>query len=169
MSRPVFFLWVSCLRTTKIATTLRYADVLFHLNGVHVLLVFLDLFGQMYGENAVLHVGRNLLAVYIVRQSIGLLVVAVGELAAQIVAVLVLALVLHLVLDGYREVALIVDTQAYPLLLQSGYGHLHGVGLSHLLDVDCGCRGVEPHHKVGVEEIVVKPIGQPIRTIVSTC
>ena len=74
------------------------------------------------GQDAVLHLGRNLVSHDIIRQRVVLLVVRVAvidkvaspveELAAQIVMVLVLMLVLLLVLDGDGEVALVIDGYA---------------------------------------------------------
>ena len=98
------------------------------------------------GEDAVGYARGDLLAVYVVGQRVALLVVAVGELAAQIVLVarlmvlLALLLVLHLVLDGHVEQFVVGDVHAHPLLLQPWNGHLHDVLVYGLLDVDCRSR-----------------------------
>ena len=69
-------------------------------------LLFLG-FGQLWhgdGEHAVVHFGGNVFFHHIVGQGVGLLVIGVAELAAQVVLLFVLILVLHLVFDGEAEV-----------------------------------------------------------------
>ena len=64
------------------------------------------------GQDAVLHLGRDLVTNHIIRQLVVLLVVRVAELTAQIVMVLVLMLVFLFVLNGDGEVALVIDGYA---------------------------------------------------------
>ena len=64
------------------------------------------------GQDAVLYLGRNLVANHIVRQHVVLLIVRVTELAAQVVTVTVLMLVFLFVLNGDGEVTLVVDGYA---------------------------------------------------------
>ena len=78
------------------------------LNGLGDLLLRLHL-RHGDGQDAVLHLGRDLILHHIIRQRVALLVVRVAELAAQIVMVLVLMLVLLFVLDGDGEVAFVID------------------------------------------------------------
>ena len=61
------------------------------------------------GQDAVLHLGRDLVANHVIRQRVVLLVVRVAELAAQVVTVTVLMLVFLFVLNGDGEVALVID------------------------------------------------------------
>ena len=82
-------------------------------------LLFLG-FGQLWhgdGEHAVVHFGGNVFFHHIVGQGVGLLVIGVAELAAQVVLLFVLVLVLHLVFDGYAEVAVGVEWPVRPLAL----------------------------------------------------
>ena len=69
------------------------------LNGLGDLLLRLHL-RHGDGQDAILYLGRNLVANNIIRQRVALLVVRVAELAAQIVMMLVLMLVLLFVLKG---------------------------------------------------------------------
>ena len=81
---------------------------LFDLNVLQGLLLFLDLFRNDHGEHTVSNLGAYLVAVDVVGQNVGLLVIAVRELATQIVdmllitvlVVFLLFLVLKLVLDS---------------------------------------------------------------------
>ena len=91
------------------------------------------------GQDAVLHLGRDLVFHDIIRQRVVLLVVRVAELAAQIVMMFVLMLVFGLVLDGDGEVALVVDAYSAIFFLNAWGCKLHRVGLLTLLDIDCGC------------------------------
>ena len=104
------------------------------------------------GQDAVLHLGRDLIFHDIIRQRVALLVVRVAELAAQIVMVLVLMLVFGLVpsprltgsrgpslLDGDGEVALVVYADSAIFFLKARSCKLHRVGLLTLLDIDCRC------------------------------
>ena len=87
------------------------SNLLRDLNGLGDLLLLL---GLRHGDSqdAVLHLGRDLVFHDIIRQRVVLLVVRVAELAAQIVVVLVLMLVLSLVLDGDGQLALVVDANS---------------------------------------------------------
>ena len=91
------------------------------------------------GQDAVLHLGRDLIFHDIIRQRVALLVVRVAELAAQIVMMLVLMLVFGLVLDGDGEVALVVDAHSAIFFLNAWSCKFHRVGLLTLLDIDCRC------------------------------
>ena len=82
------------------------------LNGLGDLLLRLGL-RHGDGQDAVLHLGRDLIFHDIIRQRVALLVVRVAELATQIVMVLVLMLVFLFVLDGDGEVALVVDAGTF--------------------------------------------------------
>ena len=108
------------------------------LNGLLNLLLRLGL-RHGDGQDAVLHLGRDLVFHDIIRQRVALLVVRVAELAAQIVMMLVLMLVFGLVLDGDGEVALVVDAYSAIFFLDARGCKFHGVGLLILLDIDCGC------------------------------
>ena len=88
------------------------------LNGLGDFLLWLGL-RHRDGQDAVLHLGRNLVANHIVWQHVVLLVVRVAELTAQIVMVLVLMLVFLFVLNGDGEVALVVDAYAAIFLLDA--------------------------------------------------
>ena len=75
---------------------------------------FLLRFGLWHGDgqDAVLHLGRNLVADHIIRQRVVLLVVRIAELTAQIMTVTVLMLVFLFVFNGDGEVALVIDAYA---------------------------------------------------------
>ena len=81
------------------------------------------------GQDAVLHLGRDLVTNHVIRQRVVLLVVRVAELAAQIVMMLVLMLVFGLVLDGDGEVALVVDADSAIFFLNAWSCKFHRVGL----------------------------------------
>ena len=72
------------------------------------------------GQDAVLHLGRNLVFHHIIRQLVVLLVIRVAELTTQIVMVLVLMLVFLFVLNGDGEVALVVDAYTAIFFLDAG-------------------------------------------------
>ena len=78
------------------------------LNGLGDFLLLLGL-RHRDGQNAVLYLGRNLVANHIVRQHVVLLIVRVTELTTQVVTMTVLMLVFLFVLDGDGEVALVID------------------------------------------------------------
>ena len=149
---------------------------LFDLNVLQRLLLFLDLFRNDHGEHTVSNLGTYLVAVDVVGQNVGLLVIAVRELATQIVdmllitvlVVFLLFLVLKLILDSQFEVALIVDAYAYPLFLKTRHSHFHRIVFGCLLNVYSRSCGVHAGHQSRIKEIVVKPIVQPILIIVST-
>ena len=90
---------------------------------VFLFLSLLAHLGQVDRENAVLDLGTDLLLVHILGQHVSLLIVAVVELAAQIVFFLVLGLVfllvLELVLNLKVEVTVLVKAYAAILFLQS--------------------------------------------------
>ena len=119
-----------------------------------LLLLFLGHLRQGNGEYAVLNLGLDALAVHIFGQRIGLLVVAVGEFAAQIVLLLVLLLVFALVLYGQAQVALLVHIDTATILLNARRCHFHYIGFLILLDIDCGCRAIGARHEISVQEIV---------------
>ena len=108
------------------------------LNGLGDLLLRLHL-RHSDGQDAVLHLGRDLIFHDIIRQRVALLVVRIAELAAQIVMMLVLMLVLGLVLDGDGQVALVVDADSAIFFLNAWSCKFHRVGLLTLFDIDCGC------------------------------
>ena len=100
------------------------------LNGLGDLLLRLRL-RHGDGQDAVLHLGRDLIFHNIIRQRVALLVVRVAELATQIVMMFVLMLVFGLVpsprltgsrgpslLDGDGQVALVVDADSAIFFLQ---------------------------------------------------
>ena len=121
------------------------------LNGLGDLLLRLHL-RHGDGQDAVLHLGRDLIFHDIIRQRVVLLVVRVAvidnvaspveELTAQIVMMLVLMFVLGLVLDGDGEVALVVDAYTTIFFFDAWSCKFHRVGLLTLLDIDCGCCSV---------------------------
>ena len=108
------------------------------LNGLGDFLLRLSL-RHRDGQDAVLHLGRDLVLHNIVRQHIVLLVVRVAELATQVVAVTVLILVFLFVFNGDGEVAVVIDAYAAIFLLDARGCKLHRVGFLTLLDIDCGC------------------------------
>ena len=118
------------------------------LNGLGDLLLRLHL-RHGDGQDAVLHLGRDLVFHDIIRQRVVLLVVRVTaldlgrfackELAAQIVVVLVLMLVLGLVLDGDGQVALVIDTDSAIFFLNARGCQHQDISRFTLLDIDCGC------------------------------
>ena len=84
--------------------------MLFHFDVLHHLGFLLgSSLRDDYGKDAVGNACRNLVALYVVRQSVALLIVAIGEFAAQVAfvsfltafALSVFLLVLHLVLNGH--------------------------------------------------------------------
>ena len=112
------------------------SNLLRDLNGLGDLLLLLGLW-HGDSQDAVLHLGRDLVSHDIIRQRVVLLVVRVAELAAQIVVVLVLMLVLSLVLDGDGQLALVVDANSAIFFLNAWSCKFHRVGLLTLLDIDC--------------------------------
>ena len=74
---------------------------------------------QLYCEHTIGHLGRDLLLIHILGQSESLLKVAVGELTAQIVLMLVFALVLHLVLQSDVQHVLFIYVHSHVLFLQA--------------------------------------------------
>ena len=123
------------------AVLIKMQSSLRDLNGLGDLLLRLHL-RHGDGQDAVLYLGRDLVANDIIRQRVALFVVRVAELATQIVMVLVLMLVLGLVLDGDGEVALVVDADSAIFFLNARGCKLHRVGFLTLLDIDCGCCSV---------------------------
>ena len=109
---------------------------------------------QRDDEDTVVNLGRDFLSLDVVRQHIHLLVVAVAELAAQVVLVLVFLLVLELVLYRNLEIALAVEIDAAVLFLYARNGELHGVVFHALFHVHCRCGGFHLRHPVVVKEIV---------------
>ena len=108
-----------------------------------------------------LHLGCDLLLVDIVRQCECLLIVAVGELAAQILAgflIIFLAVVLGLglLLEGDDKVVVVVDLDLEVVLGHTRSGNLDLVILLFVEHVDCGSSKVVL--TVGHPEIVVKEI-----------
>ncbi len=113
------------------------------------------------GKYTVLHLGCDLLLVDIVRQCECLLIVAVGELAAQILAgflILFLAVVLGLGLlfEGDDKVVVVVDLDLEVVLGHTRSGNLDLVILLFVEHVDC--RSSKVVLTVGHPEIVVKEI-----------
>ncbi len=106
------------------------------------------------GQNAVLYLGRNLVADHIVWQCVVLLVVRIAELTAQVVTVTVLMLVFLFVLNGDGEVALVIDAYAAIFFLDAWSSKFHDVTLVVLLDIDCGCCTVGTRHPIIVKEIL---------------
>ena len=92
--------------------------------------------------------------VNIVGQSVSLLIVAIRELATQVVLFLLLLFVLHLVFDVHYQIAVLVQTDAAELLLQSRSGYIHYIGFLVFLYVNSGSRSIYARHHISVKEIL---------------
>ena len=111
---------------------------LLNLNVLNI--VFLLLLGSLRNLNlqdTVTDLSGNLLLISILWQSVTLRVAAVRELTTQVMLFLLLLLLLILVLDGYIQIAILIDVHLDHIFLQTRSCNLHRISCSTFLDVDC--------------------------------